>query len=218
MRTVTIRTLSGAAALAFVLAGCGGDDPVDEADAGATADADAEEDPASPDAADDDDAPESDGPDEGDGPAEGGSAEDPADASSTEDFQDMADSMSDSLREQQEAAGGGSASLTVGDQTWEFDSVLCAFGPEEIGQEGAEFVLSSIQDDLQLYLSIDSFGHSVSLNDLADIADPSVALVSVTMEEFIELDGKEASGEADFMDDATDSLDTMAGSFEATCP
>lgn len=130
----------------------------------------------------------------------------------------MADSMSDSLREQQEAAGGGSASLTVGDQTWEFDSVLCAFGPEEIGQEGAEFVLSSIQDDLQLYLSIDSFGHSVSLNDLADIADPSVALVSVTMEEFIELDGKEASGEADFMDDATDSLDTMAGSFEATCP
>ncbi len=133
--------------------------------------------------------------------------------------EDFADDLVDSLETAQAAAGGGSVTLTVGDETWTFDSVLCAFGPEEIGQEGAEFVLSSIQDGNQMYVSIDSFGHSVSLNDIDDFVNPSVSLTSAFgADDFIILDGKSFSGSADFMDDTSDSFDTTPGSFSGTCP
>ena len=79
-----------------------------------------------------------------------------------EDAEEFAEDQVDALEEVQEQQGGGSARLVVGDDEWTFDSVLCAFGEEQIGQEGAEFVLSSIQDGLQMYASIDSFGHSIA--------------------------------------------------------
>lgn len=68
--------------------------------------------------------------------------------------EEMADNMAEDLEDMQASVGGGSATLTVGDQTWTFDSVLCAFGEEQTGQEGAEFNLSAIQNGLQLYASI----------------------------------------------------------------
>lgn len=139
---------------------------------------------------------------------------------------DLADSAAESLESQQEARGGGSATLVVGDTTWTFDSVLCAFGEEEIGQEGAEFVLSSLQEGLQLYVSIDSFGHSVSLNDIDDFENPSVALTadgftaSLTggPEEFVEVDGTTVTASASFVDETSESLDGVEGTLEATCP
>lgn len=127
------------------------------------------------------------------------------------------DDLVDELEETQAQQGGGSASLTVGDQTYQFDSVLCAFGEDEIGQEGAEFVLSAIADGTQLYFSIDSFGHSVSLDDIEDFENPRVSLASFG-DDFIQIDGRSASGDAEFMDSTSDSLDLIAGSFEATCP
>ena len=130
---------------------------------------------------------------------------------------DAIDDLVDELEETQAAQGGGSASLTVADQTYTFDSVLCAFGPEEIGQEGAEFVLSALQDGTQLYFSIDSFGHSVSLDDIEDFENPSVGWSSVG-DGFIQLDGKSVSGEAGFIDSTTDTFEEQPGSFEATCP
>ena len=130
---------------------------------------------------------------------------------------DAIDDLVDELEETQAAQGGGSASLTVAGETYTFDSVLCAFGPDEIGQEGAEFVLSAIQDGTQLYFSIDSFGHSVSLDDIEDFENPSVSLSSVG-DGFIQLDGTSASGEASFVDGTTDSFEELPGSFEATCP
>ncbi len=33
----------------------------------------------------------------------------------------------------------GSATLTIGDQTWTFDNYYCAFGPEETGNERVSF-------------------------------------------------------------------------------
>ena len=143
-----------------------------------------------------------------------------------EEAQEMADDMAEGLEDLQESEGGGSATLTVGGETWEFDSVLCAFGPEEIGQEGAEFVLSSIQDGLQLYASIDSFGHSVSLNDIQDFENPSVSLSADSFtaqatggpEEFVEVDGKDISATASFIDDTTDSFEGTEGTLTATCP
>jgi hypothetical protein len=139
-----------------------------------------------------------------------------SDADATESLEEMAEEMADSLEAQQEAEGGGSATITAGDETWTFDSVLCAFGEEETGQEGAEFVLSSIQDGLQFYISIDDFGHSVSINDIEDFENPSVSLSSVGGEDFITLDGKDASGEVTMTED--DGTGAVEASFEATCP
>ena len=125
--------------------------------------------------------------------------------------------LAETLEEVQEAEGGGGASLTIGSETYTFDSVLCAIGEEETGQEGAEFVLSAIKDGTQLYFSIDSFGHTVSLDDIEDFENPSVSWSSLD-DNFIELDGKSASGEAGFVDGTTDSFDAQQGSFEGTCP
>lgn len=134
-------------------------------------------------------------------------------------IEDMADGMVENLEEQQAAEGGGHATFTAGDQTWDFDAVLCAFGEDEIGQEGAEFVLSSVQDGLQLYLSIDSFGHTMSLNDVKDFENPSVALSELpTDSEFLILDGKNVTGEAALYDEGDDTLTEIPGTVEATCP
>jgi len=132
--------------------------------------------------------------------------------------EDAFDDLADSLEDAQRASGGGSMTLTVGDQSWTFGPVLCAFGPDEIGQEGAEFVLSSIQDGIQMYVSIDAFGHSVSIKDIEDFQNPSVSLESFDREEIISIDGKSFSGSAEFIDNTTESFETVPGSFSGTCP
>jgi hypothetical protein len=145
---------------------------------------------------------------------------------SDSDAAEMADNIAEDLEATQEAVGGGSATLTVGDQTWTFDSVLCAFGEDQIGQEGAEFNLSAIQDGLQLYASIDSYGHVVTLDDIQDFENPSVSLEAggptAAMvggdEEFIVLDGKNVSATTLFVDDLTDAMEGVEGTLEATCP
>ncbi len=124
-------------------------------------------------------------------------------------------------------ADGGEATFTVGGETYEFDSVLCAFGPKQIGQEGAEFVLSAIDGDLQLYVSIDSFGHSVSLFDIEDFDDPSVswtadsflANLAGAAPEFVEVSGTAVSAEGLFDIEATDEeIETVPGTLAAVCP
>jgi len=126
--------------------------------------------------------------------------------------------LAEDLEETQQAVGGGSATLTVGDETWTFSNVLCAFGEEQIQQKGAEFVLSSIQEGMQFYVSIDSFGHSVTLDDIEDFQNPSVALEARGPGDFIKLDGKNASGTGGFVDGTSDDFAETEGSFEATCP
>lgn len=123
--------------------------------------------------------------------------------------------------------GGGSATLTVGDETWEFDAVVCAFGPEETGRDDTDFVLSSVADGLQLDATINAeFGHSVSLDDIEDFEDPRVGwyaggpLGGVTDDgTFIDVDGDEVSAQAEFVD-GTDDLSTerVPGTLTATCP
>lgn len=134
-----------------------------------------------------------------------------------EDSKETIDDKVEDLEDTQAAQGGGSATLIVGDQEWTFDSVLCAFGEEQIGQDGAVFNLSSIQDGLQMYASIDSFGHSVSLNDIRDFENPRVSL-DAAGDEFIALDGKSVTAEGEFRDDTSESFDTVPGTFTATCP
>jgi hypothetical protein len=144
-----------------------------------------------------------------------------------DDPEEFAEDLADDLEAQQEAVGGGGAELTVDGETWTFDSVLCAFGPEEIGDEDAEFVLSAIGDGLQLYVSIDGFGHSVTLDDIENFEDPSVGwaaggpfgALTGEAEEFVEVDGKQVRAEAEFVDARDEmSMTTAPGVLEATCP
>lgn len=138
-----------------------------------------------------------------------------------DDPEEFAEDLADDLEEQQEAVGGGGAELTVDGETWTFDSVLCAFGPEEIGDEDAEFVLSAIGDGLQLYVSIDGFGHSVTLDDIENFEDPSVGWSAgdLIAAEFVEIDGKQIRAEAEFLDSRDELPSTTAqGTLEATCP
>ncbi|MGI9603227.1 MAG: hypothetical protein ACR2QE_15170 [Acidimicrobiales bacterium] len=150
-----------------------------------------------------------------------------ADEDGGNDPTEAVDELVDDLEQTQATQGGGGARLVVGDQEWVFDSVLCAFGAEEIGQEGAEVVVSSIQDGLQLYASIDAFGHLVSLDDIDNFEDPSVSLsadrfnneLTGNPTEFIVVDGKKVTADTFFADSSADpGTEPTAGSLEATCP
>ena len=133
--------------------------------------------------------------------------------------QDMGDGMVENLENKQAAEGGGHATFTAGDKAWKFDSVLCAFGEAEIGQKGAEFVLSSIQDGLQLYLSIDSQGHSMSLEDVKDFKNPSISLAQAdSFVDFLILKGKNVSGEAEVLDWNEEPPTKIPATVEAMCP
>lgn len=123
------------------------------------------------------------------------------------------------------AAGGGSATLTVGDQTYAFDRARCAFGSEETGRDDTEFVLSAIQNGLQLDATINTrFGHVVSLDDIEDFDNPRVGWsaggpgsdLRGAAGEIIEVDGKRVSVEATFTDEV--SGDTAQGILSAVCP
>jgi hypothetical protein len=75
-------------------------------------------------------------------------------------------------------------------------------------------------------VSIDSFGHSVSIDDISDFQNPSIALSANAFtaaatgapEEFVELDGKQVSATALFVDETTDDLTPIEGVLEAPCP
>jgi len=127
--------------------------------------------------------------------------------------QETVDEITESVEEAQAASGGGSATLTVGDQSWTFSSLLCSFGDED-----AEFVMSSIQDGTQLYASIDSFGHYVSLDDVSDFENPSVSIDSTGSYTDIVLEGKNFSATGEFLDGTTDSFERVPGTLNGTCP
>lgn len=207
MRTTTKRTISTMGAAVLLLAACGSDsDGIESADEAAGADAQTTE--ADIDAI----------------------AEDVEESAEDvqESAEEFADEIADDLEEAQASAGGGGATLTANGQTWEFDSVLCAFGEEQIGQPGSVFNLSAIADGLQLYASIDDSGesHSLSLNDIDDFENPSVSLsadpfsVSLSGEpaDFLVLDDTSVSSNVVMMDDTTGEPTAEPAQFSATCP
>jgi hypothetical protein len=131
-------------------------------------------------------------------------------------------------------AGGGTATLTIGDETWTFDTVRCAFG-EETQSDEWDFVLSAIQDGLQLSADraadTGQYGDDVQLDDIEDFENPSVSWSAPAFdptsgssgdEPFLEVDGKEVRAETTFTDGiAADSgtlPDPVPGTLEATCP
>jgi hypothetical protein len=174
------------------------------------------------------DSTESDAAEDSDTNLEAAADDVPDDAPNAEDVQEnaqeIADDIVDDLEAVQESVGGGGATLTADGQTWEFSSVLCAFGEDQIGQPGAVFNLSAIADGLQLYVSIDDSGdsHSLSINDIEDFENPSVALSADTITggpaNFLTLDYKSVSGEVVLIDESTGEATSAPAQLSATCP
>lgn len=137
-----------------------------------------------------------------------------------DDGEEPADGDGGGGREQ--AAGGGSATLAVGDETYEFSGYMCAFG-EETQNPDVEFSSTAFGESetgarTQLSVDITLGIHAVTLGDVEDFENPSVSWEGVASDG-IQIDGKNISAEATFDDGTTpDVLEEIAGTFEGTCP
>lgn len=114
------------------------------------------------------------------------------------------------------APGGGIATLTVdGDEPVTFDSVVCGFGEEGIGVEGATWNMAARSGSLSLYATIEPGLTSI---ELADLDDPDAPNLMTTGEATIDLDGATARGTATFIDVNDSNGEERAGTLEVTCP
>ena len=131
----------------------------------------------------------------------------------------------------------GSATLTVGDETWTFDNYYCRQGPEETGNERVSFssgafgtyegkrtqLDASIQDtDKQGRYEGEGTIQSVTFNDIEDFENPSVDLAAESgflgaPEFVIEITGDKLRIEASFDDRTTDEIESIPGTLEALC-
>jgi hypothetical protein len=188
---------------------------------------------------DDDDSDAGDGQDQ---PAATTGVDD--DADDAEDGDDAADEDGEDAAEDGDDEGGGggpiAASLTIGDETWEFASVGCVFSAEEAQNPDFPFNLSAFGESstgarTQLSADIydpsgqerhegDGVTHHISLHDIDDFENPSVAWDSVSgalaggAETVLQVDGKNVHGEGVFDDDTTDEIENVPGTLEVTCP
>ncbi|MCK0114202.1 hypothetical protein MWU75_18850 [Ornithinimicrobium sp. F0845] len=114
------------------------------------------------------------------------------------------------------ANGVGSASLTIGDSSWEFSQLVCAFGEEETGVEGSEFNLLASDGSATVYAAIDPGYTYIEFTEPA-AADPSLSELITGIEPTIEISGKNIYADASFI--TYEDTDTLhVGALKATCP
>lgn len=144
--------------------------------------------------------------------ASGSSGQDPRGAGEAPDGQEG----------EQRGVVSGSATLTVGDETWTFDRVACAFGDENF-QHGLDFTLTAYRDSLQFYVAVPTvFGHQISLIDTRVYHDDrdleNLSMWSdPTESEFVVIDGKHVSGDVAMIHETSGEPAGQA-SFDAACP
>ncbi|HUG94067.1 MAG TPA: hypothetical protein VML55_24770, partial [Planctomycetaceae bacterium] len=134
---------------------------------------------------------------------------------------------------------GGSAVLTIGDQTWEFDGVFCAFSAEVTQNENVPFSITSFTTsdtgaraqldasvvDLSGAGEVSGENLSVTFNDVEDFENPSISWNTNSFEALggqtptLNIDGKNVRIEATFDDGLTElDIEAIPGSLEANCP
>jgi hypothetical protein len=114
--------------------------------------------------------------------------------------------------------GAGHISLTIGDQTWEFGGALCAYQNAPAGEAGSEWNVSYKEDDLQVYVSQDSYGPSVELTNVVDFGSLRWASAGDAVQ--ITVDGNDISAAGTFTDESEGASSEGAssdGTLEATC-
>jgi len=147
-----------------------------------------------------------------------GSSGTPDAGSVASDPEAAASALASGLEDAQNRAGGGSATLTVGGESYTFDSVLCAFG-SETGNPDFDFSLSAIGDGMQL--SADSgptYGDNVTLDDIENFDNPKVGWSSQS-DDFLTISDPDVSGSSNFTDTTDETGQTSKpGELVATCP
>lgn len=125
----------------------------------------------------------------------------------------------------------GSATLTIGDMTWEFDEFLCAVGLESTESDvytlstntfgeidGTQIQMqATIRDDSgEGRLEGDGLVHEIQVDDVSDFENPAVSWRMVA-DQGIVIDGYELSAEGVFDDGLTPEDDAVPGTLEGTC-
>jgi hypothetical protein len=132
--------------------------------------------------------------------------------------------------------GGGHATLTIGTQTWEFDSFGCAIGLEQTGSQVYSFNSNSIGSPgggarLQMQAEIrddsgegrlegDGVVYLVYIQDIDDFENPSVYFESSSEyggETTVTISGDQVNATGLFDDMLTDELVLTEGTLEGTC-
>ncbi len=126
----------------------------------------------------------------------------------------------------------GSATLTIGDQTYQFDSFLCAFGHEATQSDTYSLSTSTFGeiDGTRVQLSADiedpltqgryegeGVIHRIHVDDVSDFEDPSVSF-QMRSADAIQVDGYHITAEGTFDDGLTEGQTAeIPGSLDATC-
>lgn len=110
----------------------------------------------------------------------------------------------------------GGIVLTIGDQVWEFESAQCAFYNARAGESGSEWDVSNIRVGLQVYVSVDSFGTSVTIADIANGGDPTLSWGAEDDAVSLTVDGDDTVAVGTFSD-VVGGAGPTEGKLEASC-
>lgn len=126
----------------------------------------------------------------------------------------------------------GSATLTIGDQVYEFESFDCASGHENTQSSTFSFTTNSIQQfdgtNTQMQFTVEdptSTGqtegegviHRIDFDDISDFENPSIAW-TMSEADSVSIDGYDISVSGTFDDGTTSGvIDAIPGSLEAVC-
>ena len=126
----------------------------------------------------------------------------------------------------------GSATLTIGDEVWEFDNFVCAFGHENTQSDVFSFSSNSFGEHsdgtrVQMQADIwdrsgqgryegDDLTHETYINDIEDFDNPVVDW-NMSAPSGVTLNGDFVSVAGDFDNALTDEVEAVPGTLEAEC-
>lgn len=126
----------------------------------------------------------------------------------------------------------GSATLTIGDEVWEFDNFVCAFGHENTQSDVFSFTSNSFGEHtdgtrVQMQAEIwdksgqgryegDDLTHETYINDVEDFDNPVVDW-NMSAPTGVTLNGDLVSVVGDFDNGLTDEVEAVPGTLEAEC-
>lgn len=126
----------------------------------------------------------------------------------------------------------GSATLTIGDEVWEFDNFVCAFGHDNTQSDVYSFTSNSFGEHsdgtrVQMQANVrnesgdgrvegDGLTHETFINDIEDFDNPAVDW-EMNAPTGLTIDGSFVSVVGEFDNGLTDGNDAIAGTLEAEC-
>ena len=126
----------------------------------------------------------------------------------------------------------GHATLTIGDQTYEFETFLCAYGHDatqssvysfssdtrgQVGEAQVQMQANIRDESGQGRHEGDGLTHEVFIADISDFENPSISF-EMNAAEGIVIDGNDVTAEGSFDDKLTEgTIEDIPGTLEATC-